>query len=66
MAIPDMWIKILKEVQDDSWDMANICFTLTNQTPWREDYCLLRESRSSVSLKLRTSFSANKFQIGWR
>jgi len=31
MAIPDMWIKILKEVKDDSWDMANICFTLTNR-----------------------------------
>ncbi|KAH8769592.1 alpha-glucan branching enzyme [Hyaloscypha sp. PMI_1271] len=31
MAIPDMWIKILKEVKDDAWDMANICFTLTNR-----------------------------------
>lgn len=31
MAIPDMWIKILKEVKDDNWDMANICFTLTNR-----------------------------------
>ncbi|KAM3455181.1 hypothetical protein MY3296_002550 [Beauveria thailandica] len=31
MAIPDMWIKILKEVQDEQWDMANICFTLTNR-----------------------------------
>lgn len=31
MAIPDMWIKILKELKDDQWDMANICFTLTNR-----------------------------------
>lgn len=31
MAIPDMWIKILKEVKDENWDMANICFTLTNR-----------------------------------
>lgn len=31
MAIPDMWIKILKEKKDDEWDMANICFTLTNR-----------------------------------
>ena len=31
MAVPDMWIKILKEVKDDNWDMANICFTLTNR-----------------------------------
>ncbi|KAJ2971086.1 hypothetical protein NQ176_g7866 [Zarea fungicola] len=31
MAIPDMWIKILKELQDEQWDIANICFTLTNR-----------------------------------
>ncbi|KAM0246397.1 hypothetical protein ACHAP5_004710 [Fusarium lateritium] len=31
MAIPDMWIKILKEVQDDQWDIGNICHTLTNR-----------------------------------
>ena len=31
MAIPDMWIKILKEVKDDEWDIANICHTLTNR-----------------------------------
>jgi 1,4-alpha-glucan branching enzyme len=31
MAIPDMWIKILKEVKDEAWDMANICHTLTNR-----------------------------------
>jgi 1,4-alpha-glucan branching enzyme len=31
MAIPDMWIKILKEKEDIDWDMANIVFTLTNR-----------------------------------
>ncbi|KAG9236137.1 alpha-glucan branching enzyme [Amylocarpus encephaloides] len=31
MAIPDMWIKILKEKKDDEWDMSNIVFTLTNR-----------------------------------
>lgn len=31
MAIPDMWIKTLKEVKDDEWDMGAICFTLTNR-----------------------------------
>jgi len=31
MAIPDMWIKILKELKDENWDMGNICFTLTNR-----------------------------------
>lgn len=31
MAIPDMWIKILKEKKDDDWNMGNICHTLTNR-----------------------------------
>ena len=31
MAIPDMWIKILKEKKDEDWDLGNICFTLTNR-----------------------------------
>jgi len=31
MAVPDMWIKILKEVKDDDWDIGNICWTLTNR-----------------------------------
>ncbi|KAF9961855.1 alpha-1,4-glucan branching enzyme [Mortierella alpina] len=31
MAIPDMWIKLLKEKADDEWDLGNIVFTLTNR-----------------------------------
>lgn len=31
MALPDMWIKLLKEKSDDEWDMGNIAFTLTNR-----------------------------------
>jgi 1,4-alpha-glucan branching enzyme len=31
MAIPDMWIKILKEKRDEDWDMGNIVHTLTNR-----------------------------------
>lgn len=31
MAVPDMWIKILKELQDEQWDIGNICHTLTNR-----------------------------------
>ncbi|KAG7191391.1 alpha-1,4-glucan branching enzyme [Scheffersomyces spartinae] len=31
MAIPDMWIKILKHLQDEAWDLGNIVFTLTNR-----------------------------------
>lgn len=31
MAIPDMWIKILKHLLDDEWDLGNIVFNLTNR-----------------------------------
>ncbi|KAI9374147.1 1,4-alpha-glucan-branching enzyme [Aspergillus egyptiacus] len=31
MAIPDMYIKLLKEKKDDEWDMGNLAFTLTNR-----------------------------------
>ncbi|KDN51339.1 glycoside hydrolase family 13 protein [Tilletiaria anomala UBC 951] len=31
MAVPDMWIKLLKEKRDEDWDFGNICFTLTNR-----------------------------------
>eukprot|EP01103_Thecamoeba_quadrilineata_P000087 TRINITY_DN10067_c0_g1_i1.p1 TRINITY_DN10067_c0_g1~~TRINITY_DN10067_c0_g1_i1.p1 ORF type:complete len:731 (+),score=131.59 TRINITY_DN10067_c0_g1_i1:108-2195(+) len=31
MAIPDKWIKLLKETRDEDWNMGNIVFTLTNR-----------------------------------
>jgi len=31
MSVPDKWIKLLKEVKDDDWNMGNITYTLTNR-----------------------------------
>lgn len=31
MALPDMWIKLLKEYQDEDWNMGNIVHTLVNR-----------------------------------
>lgn len=31
MAIPDMWIKLLKEERDENWSMGHIVHTLTNR-----------------------------------
>ncbi|CEP62235.1 1,4-alpha-glucan branching enzyme LALA0_S05e00892g [Lachancea lanzarotensis] len=31
MALPDMWIKLLKEKSDDAWNMGNIVHNLTNR-----------------------------------
>lgn len=35
MAVPDMWIKYLKEVEDDDWSMGHIVHTLSNRR-WGE------------------------------
>lgn len=31
MAVPDMWIKYLKEKRDEEWEMGHIVHTLTNR-----------------------------------
>lgn len=31
MAVPDMWIKMLKEQSDDEWKMGDVVHTLTNR-----------------------------------
>jgi 1,4-alpha-glucan branching enzyme len=31
MAIPDMYIKLLKEKEDSEWDIGNLAFTLVNR-----------------------------------
>ena len=31
MALPDMWIKLLKEKKDEDWDLGSIVFTLINR-----------------------------------
>ncbi|XP_050529799.1 1,4-alpha-glucan-branching enzyme [Daktulosphaira vitifoliae] len=47
MAIPDTWIKLLKEVKDDDWDMANIVHTLTNRR-WMEKTVAYAESHDQA------------------
>merc|ERR1711892_400611 len=43
MAIPDMWIKMVKEVKDEDWSMGNIVHTLTNRR-WMEKCIAYAES----------------------
>lgn len=31
MAVPDMWIKMIKEQSDDEWKLGDIVHTLTNR-----------------------------------
>lgn len=43
MYIPDMYIKLLKEVKDDDWGMGHIAFNLTNRR-WKEKCVAYAES----------------------
>ncbi|KAJ3074824.1 alpha-1,4-glucan branching enzyme [Podochytrium sp. JEL0797] len=47
MAVPDMWIKLLKEKQDDEWEMGNITHTLTNRR-WKEPAITYAESHDQA------------------
>ena len=47
MAVPDMWIKLLKEVPDQQWDMGHIAHTLLNRR-WRERTIAYAESHDQA------------------
>lgn len=47
MAIPDMWIKLLKEEKDDDWSMGTIWWTLTNRR-YREKCIAYAESHDQA------------------
>ncbi|KAI5637558.1 alpha amylase, catalytic domain-containing protein [Phthorimaea operculella] len=49
MAIPDMWIKTLKELKDEDWKMGHIVHTLTNRR-WMEGTVAYAESHDQVTL----------------
>ena len=41
MGIPDLWIKLLREYQDDNWDMGKLWYELTTRRPQEKNigYC---------------------------
>lgn len=47
MAIPDKWIKLLKETPDDEWNMGNIVHTLSNRR-WMEKTVAYAESHDQA------------------
>lgn len=48
MAIPDMWIKLLKEEKDEDWKIGHIVHTLTNRR-WMEGTVAYAESHDQVT-----------------
>ena len=47
MAVPDMWIKLLKEYRDEDWNMGHIVHTLTNRR-WNEKTIAYAESHDQA------------------
>lgn len=47
MFIPDMWIKTLKELKDEQWNMGHIAFSLTNRR-WKEKCVAYAESHDQA------------------
>lgn len=47
MAVPDMFIKLLKECGDEQWSMGHICYTLTNRR-WKERCIAYAESHDQA------------------
>ncbi|XP_013114422.2 1,4-alpha-glucan-branching enzyme [Stomoxys calcitrans] len=47
MAIPDKWIELLKEFQDDQWKMGDIVHALTNRR-WKENTVAYAESHDQA------------------
>ncbi|OXU18210.1 hypothetical protein TSAR_003085 [Trichomalopsis sarcophagae] len=47
MAIPDKWIKLLKETPDENWNMGDIVWTLTNRR-WMEKTVAYAESHDQA------------------
>jgi 1,4-alpha-glucan branching enzyme len=47
MALPDMWIKLLKEVRDDDWDLEKIVHVLSNRR-WQEKSIAYAESHDQA------------------
>eukprot|EP00301_Raphidiophrys_heterophryoidea_P022227 c6435_g1_i1.p1 GENE.c6435_g1_i1~~c6435_g1_i1.p1 ORF type:complete len:710 (+),score=151.41 c6435_g1_i1:216-2345(+) len=47
MAVPDMWIKLLKEKKDEDWNMGDIVWTLSNRR-WMEPVIAYAESHDQA------------------
>lgn len=47
MAIPDMWIKLLKHCRDEDWKVGDIVWTLTNRR-WKEKSIAYAESHDQA------------------
>lgn len=47
MFLPDLWIKLLKEVPDENWNMGHIAHSMTNRR-WKEKCVAYAESHDQA------------------
>ena len=71
MAIPDMWIKLLKEKTDEEWDMGAVCHLLSNRR-YKEKCIAYAESHDQALGTVLTDqsevsiFSTEDQRLSWR
>lgn len=63
MAIPDQWIKLLKESSDENWDLNKIVHTLENRR-YKEKTIAYAESHDQVRLLPNDHISWKTVQPG--
>jgi 1,4-alpha-glucan branching enzyme len=63
MAIPDMWIKYLKEKRDEDWSIQHIVHTLTNRR-WQENCIAYAESHDQERWVDRNKETGLPFEPG--
>jgi 1,4-alpha-glucan branching enzyme len=65
MAIPDKWIKLLKESSDEQWNMGDLVHTLTNRR-WMESTVAYAESHDQVYKRVICLKELNNsFELTW-
>mgnify|MGYP003849748583 FL=1 len=47
MFLPDMWIKLVKETEDENWGMGHIVHSMTNRR-WKENVVAYAESHDQA------------------
>jgi len=66
MAVPDMWIKLLKETRDEDWDFGNICFTLTNRRHLEKSICYAESHDQALVGDKTIAFWLMDKEVRWR
>ena len=67
MGIPDFWIKLLKDVPDDKWDMFALWYELTTRRPKEKNvgYCESHDQARSARLCSSSAWQTRRCTPAW-